>query len=298
MQRTARVLSLTLASKPYPGKRALLHQSLAGTCCQSLRAIFHLVTYIPLPTDRQSSNTDNLPLRVTAPIRISTLAATKHSVPTAVLGAQDRGNAAQLPSALISDRIHQQTAASDSTELSESEQHILQHLGWSPAGRRGLETVSAPPVTASPSKSSGATVLKYFWKHFTGLSWLVPQEQPLVQHVEGLTAGQHAQHAKQDAFKLAQQVLQQAATDTLYLQSMRHIDVVTSKTARSSQQHGPSAGHMDTTRSGSDKLTSNDSKQDPGLRDLRTPVLPQHAQGGDAGVTSCVSSPKLLLFHA
>ena len=223
-----------------------------------------------------------------APIRISTLAATKHSVSTAVLGAQDRGNAAHLPSALSSDRIHQQIAASDPTELSESEQHVLQHLGWSPAGRRGLEPGSASPVRTSPSKSSGATALKHFWKHFTGLYWLVSQEQPLVQHDMGLTAGQHA---KQEAFKLAQPVLQRAATDTLYLQSKRHIDVVTPKTARSSQQHEPSAGHMVTKRSGSDKLLHVGSNQDSATTEPHIPVPPQHAQGRDAGVTSsCINS--------
>lgn len=118
-----------------------------------------------------------------------------------------------------------------------------------------------------------------------------------MQHVQGLTAGQHAQHAKQEAFKLAQQVLQRAATDTLYLQGKRHIDVVTPKTARSSQQHEPSAGHMVTKRSGSDKLLHIELNQDSAPRELGVPVPPLRAQGGDAGVTFCVSSHKLLLCH-
>lgn len=245
--------------------------------------------------DRQSTrNTEAVPVRATSPIQIVTLAPKKQSDSAPVLGAQDKDVSLQVPSDLTFARMEQLDTAS---ALSESEQYLLQDLGWS-SGRRGFDTPSASTVRKLPSKSSSQTVLKDFWGHFTGLSWLPYQKQlraqnplmhyetiSLTQHDEGPTAGQHAQHAKHDVFKLGQQVLQQAATNTAYLQSRRHIDGMNTEPARSSQQHEPSAGHVVTERSGSDELLHFEVVDNPATRDPLPPVPPQHAQGGKARVT-------------
>ena len=245
--------------------------------------------------NRQSTrNTEAVPVRATSPIRIPTLAPKKQSVSAPVLGAQDKSASLQVPFDFAFARREQLGSASD---LSESQQYTLQDLGWS-SGRRGLETSSASTFRKPPFKSLSHMVLKDFWGHFTGLSWLPYQKQlraqtplihyvnaPLAQHDEGPTAGQHAKH---EVFKLGQQVLQRAASDTAYLQSRHHIDGINAKSAGSSQQREPSAGHVVTKRSGSDELLHFEVVQDPAIKDL-LPGLPQHAQGGNARVTRLLS---------
>lgn len=228
--------------------------------------------------DRQSTkNAEAVPVLATSPIQNPTLAPKKQSGSAPVLGMQDKGMSLQVPSDVAFARMEQHGSASD---LSESEQYTLQDLGWS-SSRRGLEASNSLKIKSSSSQSSISVVLKDFWGHFSGLSWLPYQKQMTTQnklvhyyYPEGQTAGQHAKH---EAFKLAQQVLQQAATDTAYFQSRRHIDGMNAKYAIPSQQHEPSAGHMMTKRSGLDELLHSEIIQDPGARDQ--PIPAPHTQG-------------------
>ena len=254
-----------------------------------------LVPHVSVSMHRQSTeNTQAVPVYATSPVRIPTLAANKRSASAPVLGTQNRGVSLQVPSDRAFARMEQLGTASD---LSESEQHTLQDLGWS-LGRRGLEASSASTVRSSPPQSSSSRVLKNFWGHFTGLSWLPYQKQlreqnllidyetvPLAQHDEASITGQHA---KREIFKLAQQVLQRAATDTTYLQSRRHVDRMNAPSAGSSQQHEPSASHLVTGRSSSDKLQYH-FILDPAAEDQPLPVSPQDAQGGNARMTNCAA---------
>lgn len=217
-------------------------------------------------------------------------------------GMLDKGIPLQLPCDISSARMEQRGSAS---ELSESEQYTLQDLGWS-SGRRGLEASSFSTVKRSSSRPPISIVLKDFWGHFSGLSWLPYPKQTRKQAAEnmlihyhypteGQNAGQHAQHAKHEAFKLAQQVLQQAASGTSYLQSRPHIAGMSAKSTGPSQQHEPSTGYMVTKRSGLGELLHTESFQEPGARGQPRHVPPQHTQGSNAKVTTHVSPNRLLV---
>ena len=253
-----------------------------------------------------------LPVQATSPIRIPTLAAQKQGVSAPLLGVQDQGLSQQVPSGPTP--LQQLDAASVSTDLSASEQHVLQHLGWS-LGRRGLEALKALADQSTSSDSSAPIVLKDFWNHFSSLSWLPHQKrlrqgagklmlrhaaQP-AQHDEGLDAGQHAQHAKHEDFKIAQQVLQQVAKhamqETAYVQSMRHIDMVNANSDKPSQKHEPSAGRLVTKSSGSNELLHFEIVQEPAAKDFPVPVPPQPAQGENARVVHFVSPTRLFAIR-
>ena len=289
MQLASWQLPVILASKSSPGKtvhtqeKHRLQGKLAHRQGQTPGCTPHSFM------SRQSTeNTEAVPVRATSLIRIPTLAA---RIKSASLGMQDKGVSLQVPSDLAFARMEQLGSASD---LSESVQYTLQDLGWS-LGRRGLEPSSASTVRSSPSQFSSSTVLKDFWGHFTGLSWLPLQKQlreqnPLIPHEKvPLAQHEHAQHTKHEVFKFAQQVLHRAVTDTSYFQGRRHIDGMNAKSAGSRQQHEPSAGHPESGHLGSGELLHFKSIRDAVGGDRPLPVPPQHAQGGDARMTNPVS---------
>jgi len=78
------------------------------------------------------------------------------------------------------------------SETSESDARLLQHLGWG-MGRRGMDSTQATAhqqqadsLMSSPSRLA----LTDFWKHFSGLSWLLGRQQQIDQQ----SSAQHTQH--------------------------------------------------------------------------------------------------------
>lgn len=227
-------------------------------------------------TLRQSISNEALSIQAVSQVRIPTLRiptlASKQpagSVPVVVVHNKD--TSLQMPSDFTSGGSWQPDAAgSDATEVSVSEQRLLQNLGRS-LGRRGLDALKAFADRGPPSRE-----LRDYWSHFTGLSWL-PFQQQATPEKNRLVFHRQAQHAQHEDFRLAQQVLQQAAMQakrkTVYHNSnMMHDD---------SDGVSQSAAHIITEKSGSSEPLHGDMVQQQPANDPPMPeqALPQHAKG-------------------
>lgn len=235
--------------------------------------------------NRQPIGTGVLPSQALSPLRIATPAFQQQNVPVSAVGVHNKGVAPQVPSGSTSGGFQKHdAAASHATELSSSEQRLLQHLGWS-LGRRGLEVLKAVADRSHPSHSTSPMVLKDFWSHCIGLSWL-PHQQPTRAEQKEPKLQHELQPAQHDDHHLAQQGLQQAALqaklDTLY----DHNNVPHEDSDGASQLHDPSAGHMATKNSGFEELVHPDMVQQLPVEDPPMPkqASPQHAKGRNARI--------------
>lgn len=233
----------------------------------------------------------------------------RQNVAAPLLDSQFEGISIQIPSTTPADKTQQSTNA---TELSASEQRLLQHLGWT-LGRRGLEALKAlvdkspaPP----PSGANSHQALKTFWRYFFGLSWLSHQEEKeQLVHAKQAQQAQHeatlaAQQAQHDNFELAQQALQQAAQqaqhESTQLQRV-HGDVLYPMSSRQEspeQDSMASVGQVVTKDADSSELLHFNLVKQPVDEGFPKPVLVSShgAQGTEAFfwqtlcITCCVSN--------
>ena len=243
---------------------------------------------------RQPTKTQSLPVRRMSPAQSLTVSSNRQNVAAPLLDSQYKGISLQIPSTTPGDKARQFNGTSHATELSASEQRLLQHLGWT-LGRRGLEALKALVDKGPAPASSGANshqALKTFWKHVFGLSWLYyrQEEEDQMVHGKGAQQAQHkatlaTQQAQHANFELAQQALQQAAQQaqhkTAYLQSV-HGDVLnpmSSKQELLEQDGMPSVGQLVTKDAHSDELVHFNLVKQPATEGFPRPVLVS-SQGG------------------